>query len=181
MPVNIPVEILCLGISDIAALRKTHTFRVLSGHIDHDIGRNALAHIGQPFDGAGIDKGRHPHRFILIIDLRIQRTDLKLGHHIDQRAHLPVAQKRCGALVQQRDLRIVHLCDILCKGPLLNRQKLMILLRIDDGRRQKTSDPVDDKQDDRCGSSDLQRPDISGRDPVPDPSGTAEQRQHHYQ
>ena len=84
MTVNIPVEVFRLGIFDIAAFRKPHTLCILRSHVNGDVCRNAFTHIGQPFDWTGIDQRRYTHRFVLIIDLRIQTADFELGHHVDQ-------------------------------------------------------------------------------------------------
>ena len=134
MSVNITVKIFCLGILDIASLRQPYALRILSCHIYHNVGRNPLFHIGQPFDRTGIDKRGYAYRLVLVVDLCVQGADLELGYHINQRTHLPVAQKRCRAFVQKRNFVIIHLCNILCKGSFLNGQQFMVFFRIHDWR-----------------------------------------------
>ena len=133
MAVNIPVQIFCLGITD--RFVQFYQRSILCGHIDHNIRRNSLRLVSQPFDRTCVDQRSHANRFFLIIDLRIQIADLKLRNHIYHTSHFPVSKNHCTVLVKQRNLTEIHRLDIFRKVAFLDGQQISILFCIYDGGR----------------------------------------------
>ena len=142
MPVDIPVKMIAGRVFH--PLFQLYKFRVLGRHIDLDIGRDALAVVGQPFDQAGIPERRYTHRAVLVIDLGIQFIHLELGNHIHHAPHLPVPEKGGRIPVQERDLVKGQFLDIFRKLSGLHGQKLLIFLRVHDRRGKERTDQVDD-------------------------------------
>ena len=187
MPVQVPVEILRFGIFD--ALLQHDAFRILRGHVDQDVGRNAVPLIGQPLDGTGVNQRRDAHRHVVVVDLGIIVRHLKLGNHVHQASHLPVAQKGRGILIQKRDGTVIRLFDILGKFPGFHAHQLLIPFRIDHRRGQKRADPVngqDHKQQDSkpfeqriFGKGQPHGIQSGGRDPLPGLSDHIDQHDGH--
>ena len=130
MTVNVAVKQFRLGIPD--RLIQHHQFRLLSRHIDLHICRNTFRLVGEPFDRAGIDQRGDTHRYFLIIDLRIQVADFKLGNHIHDASHLSFTKDNRAVPVKDRDLIKTDLRNILCEISFLLLHQVVILLCIDD-------------------------------------------------
>ena len=102
MAVEIAVEILRRGVFH--ALVQADDGGLLRDHVDENIGRQALAAVGQPLEKVGVFQIGHAHRPVVIVDLRIGRRDLELADHVAQLAQLAVAQTLGRVLVQHGDL-----------------------------------------------------------------------------
>lgn len=113
MAFQIPSEMICRGKHN--ALLQTNDRDFLCHHIDHDISRNPVFHVVEPFDQIPVLQRRYAHRAALIIDLRIIICDLELGYHIHQLAHFSIAQLFRAFQIQHRDLVKINFLDLLCK------------------------------------------------------------------
>ena len=133
MAINIPVQIFCLGITD--RFVQFYQRGILCRHIDHNIRRDSLRLVGQPFDRACVDQWSHANRFFLIIDLRIQIADLKLRNHIYHTSHFSISKNHRAVFVKQRNLTEIHRLDIFRKVAFLDGQQISILFCVYDGGR----------------------------------------------
>ena len=123
---DVAVEGLRVGILD--ALRQADHLRLLGHHIHDDVGGQALLAVGQPLEEVGVIHRGHPHRPALVVDLAGVEGVLKLGHHIAQSAHLPVAQIVGRHLAQGGDLLKGDLGHILHQVARLHVQQLPVVL-----------------------------------------------------
>ena len=130
MTVNVAVKQFRLRIPD--RLIQHHQFRLLGRHIDLHICRDTFRLVGEPFDRAGIDQRGNTHRHLLIIDLRIQIADFKLGNHIHDASHLSFTEDDRAVPVKDRDLIKTDLRDIFREISFLLFHQVVILLCIDD-------------------------------------------------
>ena len=137
MAVNIPPEVFGHGIAN--GLLQLDALRLLGRHIDHNVSRDTVCLIGQPFDGTGVDKGCYTDRLSPVVDLAVDAAHLKLGHVFHHSSHFPVAQKLRRGFVEKRNLVVVYGLDVLGKLTVLHGQKLLVFFCIDNGGGKQAS------------------------------------------
>ena len=128
MTVNVSVQIFCLRISN--RLVQFYQAGILSCHIDHNICRDSLWLVCQPFNRACIHQWSDTNRFFLIINLGVQITDFKLGYHINHAAHFSVSKNCCTVFIQQWNLTEIHRLDIFWKIAFFDCKKIPIFFCI---------------------------------------------------
>ena len=116
--VDVARQRLALAVED--GLVELDHLGLLGGHVNDDVGRDALGAVDEPLEEVGIHERAHAHGLALVVDLAVDVGNLELAHVLGDGAHGAVAQKHCRVLVDDGDLGVVDLGDILGKVAVLH-------------------------------------------------------------
>ena len=119
---------------------------ILRSHIDGDIGRDACAAVGEPFDQVTVLQGCYTNRFALIVDLIEIGADFVLRNHVYHAAHFSFSQSCRRVAVQNGDLIVIHLMNVAGKIACLHIQQFSVGRCTDNRRGQQHPYTIYDDQ-----------------------------------